>query len=69
MERRSELVFQYDANSFVVSATCLRCGDKMPEPPSNVTVSRDRVLWFATQFVEHKKQRHSEVENELGKAS
>lgn len=69
MSERSELVFQYDDNSFVVSATCSLCGEKMQKPPSNVTISRDRVMWFAMRFLEHKKQRHSEIESELGKAS
>jgi hypothetical protein len=58
MSLRSELAFQYDDRSFVVSATCTRCGQKMPTPSSNVTFTRDRVLWFAQRFTEHKKLRH-----------
>ena len=58
MSLTSELAFQYDDRSFVVSATCIRCGQKMPPPSSNVRITRDRVLWFAQRFTEHKKLRH-----------
>jgi hypothetical protein len=58
MAVRSELAFEYNESSFVVSATCSRCAEKMPAPDPTVTLTRDRVLWFAQHFVEHKKQRH-----------
>lgn len=69
MAHKSELVFQYDDSSFVISAKCSLCGDKMPQPPANVTLSRDRVLWFAKRFLEHKKQLHAEAAVKLRKAS
>ena len=59
MPTRSELVFKYDDKSFAVSATCSLCGEKMPLPHPNLTLSADRVMWFAKHFIEHKKQRHT----------
>lgn len=57
MEMRSELIFGYDEEtSFVVSAVCSRCGEKMLAPDPKITLSRDRVFWFATRFLEHKGQ-------------
>lgn len=58
MPVRSELVFEYNEASFVVSGTCSICGEKMPQPPPNISLSADRVLWFAERFIEHKQHRH-----------
>lgn len=58
MPVRSELHFEYDETSRVVSGTCSICGEKMPQPPPNVHLSADRVMWFAKQFIAHKKRRH-----------
>jgi transcription elongation factor Elf1 len=69
MSHICELKFEYDAASFVKSAYCSICSERMPTPNPSVTNSADRVLWFAQRFIEHKKQRHSETENELPKAS
>lgn len=55
MPNRSKLVFEYDDTSFVVTATCSRCSEKMPHPHLNATLSADRVKWFAKRFIEHKK--------------
>jgi len=30
----------------------------MPTPSPHITFTRDRVLWFAQYFIEHKKLRH-----------
>jgi hypothetical protein len=59
MPNRSELVFEYDATSFVTSAHCSICGEKMPAPDVNLRQSADRVMRFAQQFLEHKNQRHA----------
>ena len=61
MAQISELAFKYDDNSLVVSATCLLCREEMAPPHPEVTLPRDRVLWFAERFIEHKKQRHPEA--------
>lgn len=60
MAVRSELVFEYSADmgNLVESAKCSICGGQMPLPELTMTLSRDRVLWFAQQFLLHKQQRH-----------
>jgi hypothetical protein len=64
-----ELSFEYDAASFVKSAYCSICSERMPAANPSVTNSADRVLWFAQCFIEHRKRRHSDMKNELPKAS
>jgi hypothetical protein len=64
-----ELRFEYDTSSFVRSAYCSICSERMPAPNPSVTNSADRVLWFAQRFIEHKKRRHPETKDELPKAS
>jgi len=59
MSNRSELIFSYDNQSHVVSAKCSLCNAEFPEPPGEVTLSEERVLWFAREFITHKMECHS----------
>jgi len=63
--RRSELIFTYESdNAYVASARCSVCNQEMPAPGRDVTVSWDRVLWFAEHFVVHKREHHRPDESD-----
>jgi len=59
MSNRSELVFTYDNQSHVVSAKCSLCNEEFPDPPPDITLSEERVLWLAQEFITHKMESHS----------
>jgi hypothetical protein len=54
-----ELILDYGADSFVQSAHCSICEEKMPLPDRTIELPAARVTWFAQRFLEHRKQRHS----------
>jgi hypothetical protein len=61
MTAKSELVIEYDANSFPVTAKRTICGEEMPKGEPRITSASENILWFARQFTLHKTQKHPRV--------
>jgi hypothetical protein len=59
MAKKSELIFDYNANSLRVSAKCSACGVQMPLMESKGASSAESIKWFAIQFDLHMRQKHS----------
>ena len=54
MGMEGELTIKYGPASYVVSAACSLCGEKMPQPDANLELSAERVQWFSERFLAHK---------------
>jgi len=59
---RTELNVEYDSEMRPISATCTRCGGKMPQPPANLQNSADIIVWLSEKYIEHRKLKHSQDE-------
>jgi hypothetical protein len=58
MVLKSELVIEYDANSFPIAGKCTICGEEMPKRDPPITSASESILWFARQFTLHKHEKH-----------
>lgn len=63
MSLRPQLTFQYGHSMCPLSATCSVCGAVMPLPPANLTRPADIVMWLSRQFIEHKRETHSQLKS------
>jgi len=57
---RTELNVEYDSEMRPISATCTRCGEKMPQPPTDLQNSADIIVWLSEKYAEHRKLKHSQ---------
>jgi len=54
----SELIIRYDPDMRPVSAQCSSCGQQMPNLPTDLRETTDRIIWFSDRFIEHKQSKH-----------
>lgn len=59
MMSRTELNIEYNDEIKPISATCARCGEKMPDPPDNLRDSGEIIMWLSMVYVEHRSLKHS----------
>ena len=56
----SELKIEYDEAMRPISVACTACGEKMPQPPSDLENPADIIVWLSEKYIEHRRQKHSQ---------
>jgi len=55
----SELKIEYDEAMRPISVACTACGEKMPQPPSDLENAADIIMWLSEKYIEHRRLKHS----------